>query len=254
MATGRKQFRSRLIFDFPAPLSSLDRLKGFITVALSGATGIPEADISIEKCDSRHDSGKTIVLIQISADSEMEGWDRVSRLRKAVSDRDSVLNSVGHMKKVFAGASLHVFEPGVLREPNEKPAPVRYKEEAPFNPGLIPRPPLTSVPFASSTVMDDTGRTVSPKHRLPVDSAHDPFDLVMIPAGARSPPDSPKREMHLHLPNPSKTDDYEVDEVSKLELLDMRYLVAILNAPKRTMPESLSTLFRKLNPHHESKA
>lgn len=244
----RKQFRGRLVFDFPTPPNSLQRLNNFVVVALSGATGIPEDDIAVEKSECKQDSRKTTVFIMISADSELDGWERVSKVRKAVADKGSSLNTVGHMKKVFAGATLQVFEPGSpeVSKVSDKKAQVRYREDAPLNAGFIPRAPLTSIPVVSSTVIDATERVKSPKHRLPPDAAHIPFDVLVIPPGAKSPPESPKREMHFHLPKPTAEVDEEEDEVSKLELLDMKRLVSIINSPKPVIPESLMSLFHKL--------
>ena len=237
----RKQFRGRLTLDFPTPVHGLQRLNGFIAVALSGVSGISEMDIILEKTDSKQDSKKTMVIFRIEAASDVEGWDRVSKVRKAVSDPLSKLNTVGHMKKVFNGSMLHIFEPSTETSIKSK-IPVRYREDAPNDPFLDPNPPLAFVRTKPVKVEKDVSSHRSPKHRLPPDSVHIPFDIVVIPPGLRSPPESPKREMHYHLPGPTRTEPKQVDPIEHLTIIDMRPLMMILTSPKPMIPDSLLAL------------
>jgi hypothetical protein len=68
--------------------------------------------------------------------------------------------------------------------------------------------------------------------------------VVVIPPGVRSPPESPKREMHFHLPGPTRTE--EKHEEVEIKLIDMTQLMAVLNSPKPAIPESLLINRKKL--------
>jgi hypothetical protein len=240
-----KQFRGRLTFCFPTPENGLKRLEGFVIVALSGASGIPEGEIKVVKCESRLDSRKTIVILIVEATSEMEGWERVSKLRKIVSDPQSTLNTIGHMKKVFTGATLHVFEPGESVKSNKGKIPVRYREDAPIDPYIEPHPPLSFVRADQTSHARDPRPLDSPKHRLPPDAVHIPFDVVVIPPGVRSPPESPKRELHFHLPGPTRTIERQEEKEVEINLIDMSQLMAVINSPKPVIPETLLLLTRQ---------
>jgi hypothetical protein len=223
-----EEVRGRLTFNFPTPSDGFARLRGFVAVALSSASGINESDIIVEDIKSRLDSRKTVLIVSISAPSEGERWERIARLRKAICDPKSELNSIGHMKKVFTGALFEVFEPEQKTRPAFASNPVRYHQSAPLDNLIVPRAPSA----------ESASPRKSPKHRLPPDAVHIPFDLVLIPPGAKSPPLSPKREMHMHLPRPTSTVD-EVDPVLTLDMINMKPLLDILNSPAPSLPNSL---------------
>lgn len=243
----RKLFRGRLIFDFPSQTTVLEKVGRFAVVALSGATGVPEDDFVIEKVECRNDSMKTTVLLAIMADSEIEGWQKIAKLRKVVSDKGSPLNSVGHMKKVFTGAILHVFEPGASdNQRKENKSPVRYRNEAPTIPFVVPAAPIITFPPEPPGIAGGfkrRGPKIPPKHRLPPDAAHIPFDLQVVPAGVKSPPDTSDREMHYHLPERTRSKE-EANPAKLIKGIEMKALVAILNSPKPTYPSSLMSLSR----------
>ena len=224
-----EEVRGRLTFNFPTPSDGFTRLRGFVSVALSSASGINESDIIVEDIKSRLDSRKTVLIVSISAPSEAERWERIARLRKAICDPKSELNCIGHMKKVFTGALFEVFEPEQKTRPaSTSKSPIRYHNAAPHDSLIVPRAPSAESPSPRK----------SPKHRLPPDAVHVPFDLVLIPPGARSPPLSPKREMHMHLPRPTSTVE-EADPVLTLDMINMKPLLDILNSPAPSMPISL---------------
>jgi len=240
----RKLFRGRIIFDFPTITPALTRVGQFSVIALSSATGIAESDLVVEKAESRTDSKKTIIHLSVFADTEIDGWARITKLRKAVADKCSVLNSVGHMKKVFTGAILHVFEPGSSENNRDnKKASVRYREGAPLVPFVFPTAPTSVFPQVTSSLMDDEKPPVSPNHKLPPDASHIPFDVLVIPPGADCPPVSPKREVHFHLPKHSRS-EAEDNPLLSIAPIDMKSLVAILNSPKPALPANLNSLFR----------
>lgn len=237
---------ARLTLNFPTTEDKYERLKGFVAVALSLTTGIPEGDILVAQVSSRLDSRKTNIVLSINASSEIEAWRRITELRKVVSEPSSTLNSVGHMKKVFNGAIFNVFDPSNSSTGSpEHPHKIRYSAKAPVDAMVVPKAPVSLATLVGSVEVIKDRKRHSPKHRLPPDAIHQPFDLLVIPSGAKSPPESPKREMHLHLPRPTET--RKENDVQTLDLIDMKPLLALLNGPRPTIPTSLGALFHELN-------
>lgn len=237
---------ARLTLNFPTTEDKYERVKGFVIVALSLTSGVPEDDIRISQISSRLDSRKTNILLNINASSEIESWKRMSQLRAVVSEPSSTLNTVGHMKKVFNGAIFNVYDPTKASAASpEKPQTVRYSAKAPRDSMVVPRAPTSLSALVGTAEIVKDGKRRSPKHRLPPDSIHHPFDLLVIPSGVKSPPESPKREMHLHLPRPTET--RKDDDFQTLDLIDMKPLLGLLNSPRPTIPASLGALFHELN-------
>lgn len=227
-----------ITFAFPTATGQGRQLGRFMAISLSSVAGVPEKNIHIIDVTSRMDSRKTIISFHLYAESDIDGWTLVNRIRRSFSDINSPLNTVGNMKRVFNGALFEAYEPNSAKGPSPKSGKPRYRAGAPIDPFNPPRPP--SAPGHGGPPR--TGRVpekpVRQDHILPVDPAHVPFDVVVIPSGTKSPPESPKREFHLHLPKLTGHSDTEEDEPI-MTFIDLSKIDDMLRKPPLVVPLSL---------------
>lgn len=112
--------KCQFILAFTTPSADNRRLSEFIQVSVSSSCGISCGDIRLDEVESRMDLGKTIVAFSLIGKSEIDVWTMVTRIRKAVLDKESPLNTVGMMKRVFNGAVFEGFEPS-SHQPKKEP-------------------------------------------------------------------------------------------------------------------------------------
>ena len=201
-------------------------------MSLSSTCGLAEGNIKIGAIDSSLDSRKSAVQFDIMGDSAIDSWAMITRLRHSVSDKSSPLNTIGNMKRVFNGAVLRVFDPSHDATKAQNP---RYRSTAPVDINAPPGPPV-SAPTTPHRRRHASKKPQSPNHSIPVDGSHNPFNVLVIPPGARSPPESPSRDFHLHLPSPTRQRE---EPIPKLELMDVKPIDAFLRKPVPCIPASL---------------
>lgn len=227
-----------ITFAFPTITGQGRQLGQFMVISLSSVAGVPEKNIHIIDVTSRMDSRKTIISFHLYAESDIDGWTLVNRIRRSFADKSSPLNTVGNMKRVFNGALFEAYEPNSAKGPSPKSGKPRYRASALVDPLNCPRPP--SAPGHSGPPR--TGRVpekpVRQDHILPVDPAHVPFDVIVIPSGTKSPPESPKREFHLHLPKLTGHSHTEEDEPI-MNFIDLSKIDDMLRKPPPAVPSSL---------------
>lgn len=100
----------RLILEYSAPSNRLKSLTAFVAVSLSSVCDLSEQDILVHHSYTASDR-KTIVLFSIQAESVLDCWALVNRIKGALDNPLSALFRVGHMKRVFRGSSMQVSEP-----------------------------------------------------------------------------------------------------------------------------------------------
>jgi hypothetical protein len=234
-------------FDFHTPNGRLKQLGTFALFSLSSAAGIPITSLILIDISSRMDTRQTTMIFTISSTTMIESWAHCQRLRETFADKLSPLNSVGNMKKVFNGSVLDIVRPqpeadktGLRRAGSKLSSKVRAPKDVTISPG----PPLMQSPIIPP-LRKGSQDSVITSNRIPVDSAHIPFDLILIPPGARSPPKSPKREYHFHLPPPKVTE--KAEPPIQFSFVDLGKVDEILNRAEPRVPESLLHAIHQLN-------
>ena len=258
--------KCQFIFSFTTPSSDHDRLTEFVKVSLSSACGIPQSVIDIDRAESRLDMAKTFLTFSLTGNSEIDVWTMVTRIRKAVADKTSPLNTIGMMKRVFNGAVFEGFEPSSQKQESKGPkyhvkaavdmrsharlptpvvesqlltagsedgSEVAGTREVTSSPKVVLSLPKGSLKVIPQHATEASWEARSPKRgarsrgnsmsspgispsskfsvpssaHIPFNASHYPFDVVVIPAGVKSARESPKREVHLHLPPPSLSEE-----------------------------------------------
>ena len=313
-----RSVRCRLSFKFDCAHRDLGRLGQFIAISFSTASGVPSSKFVPEEMPAHRGIKPAKCIFHVIADSEIDSWEYISRMRKAISSAYSPLHSFSNVKRVFNGALFEVFDPAKDPPTNV----IKYKVQAPYDstcetglmavdvPKLnlpvaetefvveaqliesesisvrtggsspvqpetsLPRPPSLTAHFvqpqfrplsidetspkrsksklsvlADGLMSPSRGKSASPKHRsvesLPIDPAHVPFELILIPAGAEEPPiDSSERQFRLRLPRVKET--VPINEATFIDLIDVKPIAAITERPRHTVPESLLRLHEKL--------
>ena len=283
--------KCKFILAFTTPSADNDRLSDFIKIAVSSACGIPDANIHLDKLESRLDTGKTSVEFSLTGKTEIDVWTMVTRIRKAVADKGSPLNTVGMMKRVFNGAIFEGFDPSSeasrkepkyhlkaavdprthahlptpvveskLLESSEKIGPVVAPKSISAGKREIRSPKVTvSFPRGARRPTEASWRAKSPSSlevsilspsskisvptspHIPLNASHYPFDVVMIPAGMKSPRerDSPKREVHVHLPPATLTVPDPASLKGGVKFIDLKPLEYLISRPVPVIPHSL---------------
>ena len=227
MATERtSKVECRLTMDFPCPGGHNRSLSQFIVVSLSGVCGFSDRNIKIMSVVGKGPQN-TVITFQMTGESPGDCWSMVSKLRRAVGDKLSHLNTIGHMKRVFNGSVLRVFD---LDDNNKAGKVVRYQVRAPNILDIRTSPPR-------STVGDIPRRSARPSTsssqiELPPNSSHIPFDVLLIPSNVKTP-SSPRRYVNISLPPTAPT------SMGAFLQVDTRSLTELLELPKRTLPHAL---------------
>ena len=155
-----------------------------------------------------------------------ECWSMVSKLRRAVGDKLSPLNTIGNMKCVFNGCVLRVFD---LDDTHNSGKVVRYQVRAPNVTDIRACPPRNStgdIPRRSSRPSTSPVRM-----QLPPDASHVPFDVLLVPSNLKAPV-SPKRHVNIALP------PKESSRSSFLQV-DTRFLGDLLAKDRPGLPSTL---------------
>lgn len=221
----------QLTMDFACPGGHNRSMSRYISVSLSGACGFNDQDIKIGSISAKGNS-KTEILFSLAATNYSDCWVMVNKLRKAIGSKSSPLNTIGHMKRVFNGSVLRVFDPDAVAPRNKRV--VRYKVRAPNDTQIRANPPRDST--GDIPRRKDRPESSSPrKMQLPPDSSHVPFEVLLVPPGTEAP-QSPGRHVSIPLADSPRRKPFDFSAVLQI---DTGAMEALLKRPVPQLPPSL---------------
>ena len=183
-----------------------DRMLQPIKLAICSCVGIDPDNVKLL------DSEEFVYQVQVG---NLKVDTLISRIRREITDSNSVLNSLPITRRVFSQAKLSIY---IGSNPNSLPIELMAPDNAEFQ--------------------EDDPLPMTSKLSLPPNSTHSPIRVVFVDGSAQSKLDQSDLDRSFLIQLPAQL----VDEDSSADIPIIAEIDELLARPQPTIPESFSNL------------